>query len=129
MQSLTHCHVHVQGLVVTCVSRLDWLSFTRCTSVPGIGANYTFVVAVEGGVSNASTDALSYAPPVINSLSGPGASGADTAGGAVIFLNGSNFGPVDATTVVRAWSSPSVNDSLVFPGVNCSVVEAHVAIR
>ncbi len=95
----------------------------------GIGANYTFVVTVAGGVSNASADALSYAPPVINSLNGPGASGAGTGGGAVIFLNGSNFGPVDATTVVRAWSSPSVNDSLVFPGVNCSVVEAHVAIR
>ncbi len=101
----------------------------RCTSTAGVGANYTFTVTVANGVSNTSADVLSYAPPVINSLSGPGASGAGTAGGAVIFLNGSNFGPVDATTVVRAWSSPSANDSLVFPGVNCSVVEAHVAIR
>jgi hypothetical protein len=101
----------------------------RCTSAAGVGANYTFTVAVDGGASSASADALSYAPPVINSLSGPGASGASTTGGAVIFLNGSNFGPVDATTVVRAWSSPSVNDSLVFPGVDCVVVEAHIAIR
>jgi hypothetical protein len=97
--------------------------------VPGIGANYTFTVAVDGGVSNAHTDALSYAPPVINSLSGPGASGAGTAGGATIFLNGSNFGPVNDSTVVVAWASPSANDSLVFPGTNCTVVEAHVAIR
>ncbi len=95
----------------------------------GIGANYTVTVAVDGGVSNASTDALSYAQPVINSLGGPGATGADTAGGEFIFLNGSNFGPLGSGAVVQAWSSPAINISLVFPGVNCTVVEAHVAIR
>jgi hypothetical protein len=97
--------------------------------VAGIGANYTVVVTVDGGMSSASTDALSYAPPVINSLGGPGATGADTAGGDAILLFGSNFGPVDSGAVVQAWSSPAANGSLVFPGVNCTVVEAHVAIR
>jgi hypothetical protein len=94
-----------------------------------VGANYTFTVTVDGGTSAASADKLSYAPPVINALDGPGAAGATTSGGAVIFLNGSNFGPVDARTVVAAWASPLANDSLTFPGVNCAVVVAHIAIR
>jgi hypothetical protein len=41
----------------------------------------------------------------------------------------SNFGPADDTTVVTAWSSPTAADTLVFPVIDCSVVEAHVRIR
>jgi hypothetical protein len=100
----------------------------RCPSLPGVGANYTFTVTVDGGVSNASASTLSYAPPVINSLSGEGATGADTAGGAIIVLRGANFGPVNGTTVT-AWATPVADDFLVFPGHDCVVVEPHVAIR
>ena len=97
----------------------------------GVGANYTFTVTVGGGDSNASTDALSYASPVINSLTGPGATGGSAAGGATIFLNGSNFGPADGshgTTVVSAWAIPSVNSSLAFPASACRVTTAHTTI-
>ncbi len=100
----------------------------RCPSLPGVGANYTFTVTVDGGVSDGSAASLSYAPPVINSLGGEGAAGADTAGGAVIVLRGANFGPVNDTTVT-AWASPVTDETLVFPGHDCVVVEAHVAIR
>ncbi len=100
----------------------------RCPSLPGVGANYTFTVAVDGGVSDASATTLSYAPPVINSLSGEGAAGADTAGGAVIVLHGANFGPVNGTAVA-AWASPVSDVRLVFPGRDCAVIEPQVAIR
>ncbi len=100
----------------------------RCTSAAGVGANYTVSVTVDGGASNASADALSYAPPVINSLSGPGALGASAAGGTVIVLNGSNFGPADGATVVQAWAIPSANSSLMFPASDCRVTTAHTAI-
>jgi hypothetical protein len=102
----------------------------RCPSAPGVGANYSFVVAVDGGASDPSADTLSYAPPGINALDGPGSAGAPARGGSFIYLRGSNFGPADdATIVVTAWATPAANDSLVFPGGDCVVVEAHVAVR
>ncbi len=100
----------------------------RCTSVAGVGANYTFTVDVDGGVSEASAGALSHSPPVIVSLDGAGAASTDTEGGAFVFLRGSNFGPVENTSVV-AWASPTANSSYVFPGRNCVVWVPHVAIR
>jgi hypothetical protein len=100
----------------------------RCPSLPGVGANYSVTVVVDGGMSDASASRLSYAPPVINSLSGEGATGASTTGGAFIFLRGANFGPVNGTTVT-AWASPVADDRLVFPGRDCVVVEPHVTIR
>jgi hypothetical protein len=103
-------------------------SALRCSSLPGVGANYSFTVTVDGGVSDGSAATLSYAPPVINSLGGEGAAGADTAGGAFILLRGANFGPVNDTTVT-AWASPVADETLVFPGRDCAVVEAHVTIR
>ncbi len=109
-------------------SHCCWLAPIRCISAPGVGANYTLNVTVDGGVSSASSDSISYAPPVINSLSGSGALGASAAGGAEILLTGSNFGPVDATTVVRAWAIPSVNSSLAFPATSCNVTTDHTTI-
>jgi hypothetical protein len=100
----------------------------RCPSLPGVGANYTFTVTVDGGVSDGSAATLSYAPPVISGLGGEGAAGADTAGGAFILLRGANFGPMNDTTVT-AWATPVADETLVFPGRDCEVVEAHVAIR
>jgi hypothetical protein len=100
----------------------------RCPSQPGVGANYSVSVAVGGGVGDASASRLSYAPPVINSLGGEGAAGGRTAGGAFIFLRGANFGPANGTAVT-AWASPVADDTLVFPGLDCAVVEAHVTIR
>jgi hypothetical protein len=103
-------------------------SSLRCPSLPGVGANYSVSVAVDGGMSDASATRLSYAPPVINGLSGEGAAGGRTAGGAFIFLRGANFGPVNGT-VVTAWASPVTDDTLVFPGRDCAVVEPHVTVR
>jgi hypothetical protein len=101
----------------------------RCTSDPGVGANYTFIITVDGVSSSPSSRALSYTQPAIASVSGSGAVRGPAAGNATILLRGSNFGPVDSSTALRVWAVPAVNDSLSFPMEACEVVEAHVAIQ
>ena len=44
-----------------------------CTSVPGVGGNYSFQVVVDGGSSAWSTARVSYAAPTISLLTGLGA--------------------------------------------------------
>jgi hypothetical protein len=63
-------------------------SHIQCPSVAGVGANYTFVVTVAGGSSPNSTAMLSYSPPFISSVDGPGAVLAPAAGGVVVLLHG-----------------------------------------
>ena len=53
-----------------------------CTSVPGVGANYSVTVTVDGFASNASVDVVSYGPPIISSVEGTGATLAPAAGNA-----------------------------------------------
>lgn len=60
----------------------------RCPTLPGVGANYTFVVTVDGGSSAVGAGFLSYAPPIINSVEGPGAYNGLAAGGMSILLQG-----------------------------------------
>jgi hypothetical protein len=219
-------------------------TLVRCTTSPGVGANYSFEVTVDGGRSEPSAMTLSYASPIISSVDGPGAVHALAIGGAPIFLRGvcvsfgdrgvaevamrllallslhgslrrtllqrasvlhtiggggmhghgcvrassglclclaiviamltcchaamlptvpccgivsccivhlharcptmvivcafvhgarlvvqSNFGPADGTTSASAWASPLADSSLTFEGVDCRVVEPHVAIQ
>ncbi len=68
-------------------------TFIRCPTLPGVGANYTFVVSVDGGASAPSAASLSYAPPIINSVEGPGAYNALAAGGMQILLQGVRVRP------------------------------------
>lgn len=63
-------------------------SHIQCPSVAGVGANYTFVVTVAGGSSPNSTAMLSYSPPFISSVDGPGAVLGPAAGGAIVYLHG-----------------------------------------
>jgi hypothetical protein len=116
---------YVPSGACTIVSAGTWI---RCPTTPGVGANYTFVVSVGGGVSDPSARALSYAQPVIRSVDGRGAVMASPIGGAPIVLRGSNFGPVDSSTQVRVWAVPTADETLSFPGLNCAVVEAHTSI-
>jgi hypothetical protein len=100
----------------------------RCPTTAGVGANYSFVVTVAGGASAPSLDNLSYTPPAIRSVAGPGAALAPAAGGVTVHLIGSGFGPAGNSTALRVWAVPIANDSLSFPGRNCVVTEADVRI-
>lgn len=60
----------------------------RCPTLPGVGANFSFVVTVDGGDSAPSADTLSYSPPIIYSVDGPGAANGPAAGGVAVRLRG-----------------------------------------
>lgn len=121
-----------------------------CVNSPGVGGNFTFAVTVDGGSSSWSTDVLNHTTPSVLSLSGPGAVNAPAEvefpalasyvcycccvrpsfaplafphlpqGGARIFLNGINFGPVDNSTNIVASCAPS-SSNLTFTAPNCFV--------
>jgi hypothetical protein len=79
----------------------------QCSTPPGIGAEFAVVLDVDGGASEPSAGTVSYAPPAITSVSGPGAEGGPAVGGAEILLQGANFGPADSGSAVTAWASPA----------------------
>jgi hypothetical protein len=101
----------------------------HCASQPGVGANFTFVVHVDGAASDASVDTVSYAPPTIMEVVVPGVAIVPTAGGVTVVIRGSNFGPVAGSTALRVWSAPSADQTDVFFARNCGVVEAHSTIQ
>jgi hypothetical protein len=68
-------------------------------------------------------------PAVVDVHYEQGVALAPAAGGGFIFLRGSNFGPVGGTTTLRMWAVPAANQTLAFPGRECTVTEAHVTIR
>ena len=85
----------------------------QCPSVAGVGANYTFVVTVGGGASANSTAMLSYSPPFISSVDGPGAVLGPAAGGAVVFLHGvSGHQHVCVNFVMQSMSSEGSSPNL-----------------
>ncbi len=60
----------------------------RCPAAPGIGANYTFVVMVDGGASSASASTLSYARPMVSKVQLESGQVASTEGGESVLLLG-----------------------------------------
>ena len=56
----------------------------QCTTVPGVGANFTWNVRVGGQYSNLAPNMTSYHPPTFSGVSGNGAFGSPTEGGPVV---------------------------------------------
>ena len=105
----------------------------RCETVPGVGAGYVWTVIVDGGAGSpggggAGAVTLSFDAPVVSSFSGPGAVSAATAGGDVVVLHGSNFGPLGAAFVTSVLFYTSDVPDVRYPAVGCAVTDAHVAI-
>ena len=100
----------------------------RCTSVPGIGANYSFVLCIAGGCSDRSDKQLSYTAPIVDSVDGPGAVLASTAGGSFIFLHGSNFGPQEESPDLTVWAAPVQDQARLFYAAGCRVYVDHVTL-
>lgn len=70
----------------------------KCLTIGGSGTDLKWTVIVAEQSSNLSTDSLSYEPPVILGLSGPGAAFALTRGGQKTYLTGRGFGPTGEIT-------------------------------
>ncbi len=100
----------------------------RCQSPAGVGGNYTWRVTVDGGVSEPSTDMLSFTVPTVSFVDGPGAR-SPTRGGVWVRLLGSNFG--DSTAVVSASAIVAApGDTLMsFPATSCRIVSNHTAMN
>ena len=67
-----------------------------CKSVAGVGSRLVASIAVSGVVGTVAVSnltSLAYAPPVVTRVSGAGATNANTAGGGLITVEGSGFGP------------------------------------
>ena len=117
------CVITTPHTVITC---------TRGTAA-GVGAalRWVAVIGAQGSTAAASL-ALGYAPPVITALSGA-TSMAATAGGDVIYVTGTSFGPV---TTSAAQPQPLANygkgssnafAALKYGAVNCAVTSAATA--
>ena len=94
----------------------------KCISVPGAGKNLSMLVQVADLGSILFTHALSYQAPALVSVNGPGAF-STTAGGEVVYLSGTNFGPVtsnpwnvEVTYGASGWE---------FHALNCRVTVAN----
>ena len=73
----------------------------ECVTPPGVGREYRLRVAIGGQLSeHPSNQTVSYRTPSLERVSGEGAEGSPTEGGARVLLSGSSFGPgllVDAS--------------------------------
>merc|ERR1711871_362791 len=101
---------------------------TRIRCLSGTGKGHYFVVRVDGQTSNPFFGNNSYAPPVIETYSGPGVNNAATRGGEVVILNGREFGS-------KAWNKLDwvkygrVNSDVQFEAKKCSVAVNYIKIK
>lgn len=102
-------------------------SSITCESIPFAGRFHAIQVVVAGvsmvGVTNATTQALGYLPPVVTDVSGPGAFGSPTPGGGNVYITGRHFGPISATAVLidSVYYGPPANPNR-FRAAGCVVV-------
>ena len=105
-----------------------------CVMDPGTGAGHAMLVVVDGQTSNVLLNAISYAPPILISFSGPGSSEASTSGSELVIITGRNFGPAGNEKIDRVRYGRSiggggtVEDDWLF-ATGCSVVESHFRIE
>ena len=99
----------------------------KCLSSAGVGSDLKFKVMVAAQESSIKDTSLRYKSPVISGLSGAGTSFASTSGGDIVYITGSNFGPL----------STSMSDIVVtygeaaseFTAVSCHVLSASTKIQ
>ena len=141
--SVTGSQLGVVGSVVTFTLVNDVYSFTStscsivtpsmavtCVSPAGVGRGFRSVVTVDG-VSSVAYDSvlLSYSLPTIDSLTlRDDATGASTAGGSVVLIRGSNFGPLITPSPLGAVSFVSADVNAVFDATSCFMSVSHVEL-
>jgi hypothetical protein len=101
----------VDGQVYTPTCSLASVNHTllQCVAVAGVGVGHVWSLTVDGQPSAPSTQTTSYAPPTLTQLGGAGANNANTNGGQIVLLRGSNFGPVGLSILITVvYSNVSV---------------------
>jgi len=107
------CRVSVANLQIT------------CTTVPGTGKDHSWYVEVGEQPSNVNDAKTFYAPPVLTTFRGPGATFAATPGEELVIIEGKQFGPADPNPIDYATYGINGND---YQATNCSVTVDHVEI-
>ena len=101
----------------------------QCDSAPGVGAQLLWSVSI--GNLSSRTPRTSYRPPVITSLTGPGAGpDAATTGDQAVFLHGTGFGSVEESAVdwVQYENINGDRSSEVYSPELCSVLVDDVTV-
>ncbi|KAA0152665.1 hypothetical protein FNF28_07019 [Cafeteria roenbergensis] len=104
-----------------------------CGIVPGVGRDHTFVVSVGGQQSDPVVLPSAYREPVVSSLEVVGQASLPpsarhdirSAGGSVVLLRGSSFGPDDGLTRRVATYGPGGSEW----AVECQLVRPHTELR
>ncbi|KAH8073734.1 calcium ion binding protein [Aureococcus anophagefferens] len=94
----------------------------ECVSAPGAGTGHAWVVTVAGRASAASAATVDYAPPTVTGVTGA-LTTSSTAGGATVYLTGTNFGPTGTEPTLSYGPAPGA--SLYAGDGACAVVVAH----
>ncbi len=103
-----------------------------CDTVPGVGISHKVFLIVDSQAlvgpypeSNATSQLLSYMPPVITRMYGPGSKNADTSGGQLVYIEGQHFGPiVFPITTINSVVYGRQGDINRYQGQSCRVISA-----
>ncbi len=99
-----------------------------CTSVLGCGAGHAWFVTV-GGQTSAPVDVFtSYLPPTISSVSGPGATASNTAGGGLVSIQGTEFADGMNPNPLPVVHYGPTSNLFKYLAVGCTVQTAQVVI-
>ena len=105
-----------------------WDTEMRCSTSPGGGGPHALQVLDVGGQdSSPSVATLSYGHPVIVRFEGPGRASSSAAGGEILTIVGSNFGP-DETTL-DAVTCRDVVSGEEFGAQDCTMTVPHRALE
>ena len=115
----------------------------KCKTVAGVSKDFVWKVTVAGQSSpeSSSADMTFYTPPVITSLTGPGAYNANTAGGQKFYIEGDFFGPASNCRGSSSFGQNCIDNVIFattdtddpvlkqeFKGVDCIVQNAQTLI-
>lgn len=98
----------------------------RCTTAAGAGANLSWRVVVNGQASADLASTLSYQPPVLDLVYGPGANQGSTEGGDAVYVSGSGFGTATLNALDFVTYGPTATE---YDAADCQVVGAAGAQR
>jgi hypothetical protein len=103
-----------------------------CETAPGVGpsgeeAGHTWWADVGDQYSSTSRFETRYLPPRVTGVFGPGAHGASTAGGEIVYISGENLGPMSTPThayAVRGLYGPESNVRK-YEATSCEIWNPH----
>ena len=110
------------------------LSHTKiqCLTAPGTGAGHSWKVSIAGQMSPILNADTNYRPPSISRFTNNGAEDANTEGGQLVTIHGTNFGPIggiDQVSVEAFYGLQINNVEETFTASNCFVSVSHTEVQ